>query len=206
MMGWRRRSWSSMARLRGGWPRWIRRTRPTRPPFSGLIDLLASIPGVSRLSALTILSEIGRDMSRFSTAGHLVAWAGLCPGQNESAGKRKRSRLRKGAPWLKAMLVQCAWAAKRTKDSYHKAQFFRLNAGRKSHLRGSRLDPHRDLSHPHGRRSSPRPRLRLFRPAQARSEGQATGCQNRQARLRSDLAAHRKQLERQKGTVMKSTP
>ena len=119
-----------MARLRRGLPRWIRRTRPTRPPFSGLIDLLASIPGVSRLSALTILSEIGRDMGRFSTAGHLVAWAGLCPGQNESAGKRKRSRLRKGAPWLKAMLVQCAWAAKRTKDSYHKAQFFRLQAKR----------------------------------------------------------------------------
>ena len=99
-------------------------------PFSGLIGLLISIPGVSRLSALTILSEIGVDMNRFATAGHLVAWAGLCPGQNESAGKRKRSRLRKGAPWLKTMLVQCAWAAKRKKDSYYKAQFFRLQARR----------------------------------------------------------------------------
>jgi transposase len=101
-----------------------------KAPFSGLIDLLVAIPGVSRVSALTILSEIGRDMSRFATAGHLVAWAGLCPSQNESAGKRKRSRLRKGAPWLKAMLVQCAWAAKRTKSSYYKAQFFRLTARR----------------------------------------------------------------------------
>ena len=82
--------------------------------FSDLIDLAVSVPGVSRLSAVTILSEIGTDMSRFETAGHLIAWAGLCPGQNESAGKRKRSRLRKGAPWLKTMLVQCAWAAKRT--------------------------------------------------------------------------------------------
>ena len=99
-------------------------------PFSGLIDLLLSIPGVSRLSALTILSEIGVDMNRFATAGHLVAWAGLCPGQNESAGKRKRCRLRKGAPWLKTMLVQCAWAAKRKKDSYYKAQFFRLQTRR----------------------------------------------------------------------------
>lgn len=98
--------------------------------FSELIALLSSIPGVSRLSALTILSEIGTDMSRFATSGHLVAWAGLCPGQNESAGKRKRSKLRKGAPWLKAMLVQCAWAAKRTKDSYYKAQFFRLQTRR----------------------------------------------------------------------------
>jgi transposase len=76
--------------------------------FSDLIDQLVTIPGVSRLSALTILSEIGTDMSRFETAGHLVAWAGMCPGQNESAGRRKRTRLRKGAPWLKTMLVQCA--------------------------------------------------------------------------------------------------
>jgi transposase len=99
-------------------------------PFCDLIALLCTIPGVSTLSARTILSEIGRDMSRFPTAGHLVAWAGLCPGQNESAGKRKPARLRKGAPWLKTMLVQCAWAAKRKKDSYYKAQFFRLQARR----------------------------------------------------------------------------
>jgi transposase len=98
--------------------------------FSDLIDQLVTIPGVSRLSALTILSEIGTDMSRFETSGHLVAWAGMCPGQNESAGKRKRTRLRKGAPWLKTMMVQCAWAAKRKKDSYYKAQFFRLQAKR----------------------------------------------------------------------------
>lgn len=101
-----------------------------KPGFRDLIRLLVTIPGVSRLSALTVLSEIGRDMSRFATAGHLVAWAGLCPGQNESAGKRRHSRLRKGAPWLKTMLVQCAWAAKRAKDSYYRAQFFRLQAKR----------------------------------------------------------------------------
>lgn len=101
-----------------------------KPGFRDLIRLLVTIPGVSRLSALTILSEIGRDMSRFASAGHLVAWAGLCPGQNESAGRRRRSRLRKGAPWLKTMLVQCAWAAKRAKASYYRAQFFRLQAKR----------------------------------------------------------------------------
>ena len=99
-------------------------------PLSRLIELLVSIPGVSYLSAITILSEIGQNMSRFPTAGHLIAWAGLCPGQNESAGKRKHSRLRKGAPWLKTMLVQCAWAAKRKKDSYYRAQFYRLQARR----------------------------------------------------------------------------
>jgi transposase len=99
-------------------------------PFRDLIGLLCTIPGVATVSATAILSEIGRDMSRFPTAGHLVAWAGLCPGQNESAGKRKSSRLRKGAPWLKTMLVQCAWAAKRAKNSYYRAQFFRLQARR----------------------------------------------------------------------------
>src|SRR6266852_200968 len=95
-------------------------------PFRELILRLSAIPGVSRLSATAILAEIGRDMSRFPTAGHLGAGAGLCPGQNESAGKRKSSRLRKGAPWLKTMLVQCAWAARRKTDSYYKAQFNRL--------------------------------------------------------------------------------
>jgi len=99
-------------------------------PFRELIVRLSAIPGVSRLSATAILAEIGRDMSRFPTAGHLVAWAGLCPGQNESAGKRKSARLRKGAPWLKTMLVQCAWAAKRAKDSYYMAQFHRLQSRR----------------------------------------------------------------------------
>jgi hypothetical protein len=68
-------------------------------------------------------------MSRFPAAGHLVSWAGLCPGQIESAGKRKSSLLRKGAPWLKTMLVQCAWAASRKKDSCE-AQFRRLRAKR----------------------------------------------------------------------------
>jgi transposase len=98
--------------------------------FRSLITLLCTIPGISSLTAVTILAEIGRDMSRFPTAGHLLAWAGLCPAQNESAGKRKPSRLRKGAPWLKTMLVQCAWAARRKKDSYYKAQFNRLRSKR----------------------------------------------------------------------------
>lgn len=101
-----------------------------RASFRSLVVLLCSIPGVSVLAATTILAEIGTDMSRFPTAGHLVAWAGMCPGQNESAGKRRRSRLRKGAPWLKTMLIQCAWAAKRKKDSYYRAQFYRLQSRR----------------------------------------------------------------------------
>ena len=94
--------------------------------FRLLIAMLCKIPGVAKLSAITILAEIGTDMSRFRTAAQLVAWSGLCPGQNQSAGKRKSSRLRKGAPWLKTALVQCAWAAKRQKNSYYRAQFYRL--------------------------------------------------------------------------------
>lgn len=105
-------------------------TRPGQPPFRTLIELLTTVPGVSTVAAPAILSEIGPDMSRFPTAGHLVAWAGMCPGKNESAGKHKSSHLRKGAPWLKTMLVQCAWAAKRKKDSYYRAQFFRLQSRR----------------------------------------------------------------------------
>jgi transposase len=103
---------------------------PDTPPFRDLMDLLNTAPGVSTVAAPSILSEIGRDMSRFPTAGHLVSWVGLCPGHDESAGKRKSSRLRKGAPWLKTMLVQCAWAAKRKKGSYYRAQFFRIQSKR----------------------------------------------------------------------------
>jgi len=110
--------------------RMSREERADKARFSDAIRQLESIPGISKVSALAILSEIGVDMSRFESAGHLIAWAGLCPGQKESAGKRKPTRLRKGAPWLKTMLVQCAWAAKRATNSYYRAQFFRLQARR----------------------------------------------------------------------------
>jgi len=69
-------------------------------------------------------------MSRFATDGDLVSWAGLCPRNDESAGKRRSNRMRKGAPWLKTTLIQCAWAAARTKGSYLQAQFHRLRARR----------------------------------------------------------------------------
>jgi len=91
---------------------------------------LASIPGVGALAARVIVAEIGLDMGRFPTAGHLVSWAGLCPRNDESAGKRLSARLRKGAPWLKTILVQCAWAASRKKASYLQAQYHRLRARR----------------------------------------------------------------------------
>ena len=98
--------------------------------FRDAVKQLTTIPGVSELSAQVILSEIGTDMSRFATAAHLRSWAGLCPRNDESAGKRRSTRLRMGAPWLKAMLVQCAWAAARTKATYLNAQFVRLRTRR----------------------------------------------------------------------------
>jgi transposase len=99
-------------------------------PFRTAVQLLTTIPGIDALSACVILAEIGRDMSRFPTAGHLISWAGLCPKNDESAGKRRSTRMRKGAPWLKTTLVQCAWAAARKKASYLQAQFHRLRARR----------------------------------------------------------------------------
>jgi transposase len=99
-------------------------------PFRTAVELVSTIPGVGPLGAQVIVSEIGTDMSRFPNAGHLLSWAGLCPRNDESAGKRRSTRLRKGAPWLKTMLVQCAWAAKRKKASYLQAQFLRLRSRR----------------------------------------------------------------------------
>lgn len=99
-------------------------------PFRDAVGLLTTIPGVSDLSAQAIVAEIGLDMSRFPTCGHLVSWAGLCPKSDESAGKRRSTRLRKGAPWLKTTLVQCAWSAARTKATYLHAQFLRIRARR----------------------------------------------------------------------------
>lgn len=95
-------------------------------PFRHAVRLLRTIPGVSDLTAQVIVSEIGTDMARFPTAGHLISWAGLCPRNDESAGKRRSTRLRKGAPWLKTTLVQCAWAASHKRASYLQAQFQRL--------------------------------------------------------------------------------
>ena len=99
-------------------------------PFRTAVELIMSIPGIKNLGANVIVSEIGIDMSRFPSDAHLVSWAGICPRNDESAGKRRSNRLRKGAPWLKTTLVQCAWAAVKKKNSYLQAQFYRIKARR----------------------------------------------------------------------------
>lgn len=96
-------------------------------PFEVEIALLDTIPGVGRWTAEVILAEIGLDMSRFLTAGHLASWAGMCPGHHESAGKRKSGRTRKGSPWLRVSLTEAAYASGRGK-TYLSAQYHRLIA------------------------------------------------------------------------------
>ncbi len=99
-------------------------------PFREEVKLLVTIPGISQTAAHVIASEMGLDMTRFANADSLISWAGLCPRSDESAGKRRSTRIRKGAPWLKTTLIQAAWAAARTKDSYLRAMFHRLKARR----------------------------------------------------------------------------
>lgn len=99
-------------------------------PFRTAVEQVSAVPGIKSLAAQTILSEIGIDMSRFPSSAHLISWACICPRSDESAGKRRSTRIRKGSPWLKSTLVQCAWAATRTKGSYLQAQFYRIRARR----------------------------------------------------------------------------
>ncbi|HEX5578931.1 MAG TPA: IS110 family transposase [Candidatus Limnocylindria bacterium] len=99
-------------------------------PIQERAALLTTMPGVSDIVAQVIVAEIGVDMSRFPSAAHLVSWAGLCPRNDESAGKRRSTRVRKSGTWLKTTLVTAAWAAAHKKDSYLKAQFLRIKSRR----------------------------------------------------------------------------
>jgi transposase len=95
-------------------------------PFAQAQEQLQTIPGISQRVAETVLAEIGTKMEQFPSADHLASWAGMCPGNNESAGKRRSGRVTKGNRWLKRILVQAAWAASHTKGTYLAAQYRRL--------------------------------------------------------------------------------
>lgn len=99
-------------------------------PFEEDLELLDTIPGVARRTAETIAAEIGTNMDQFPSAAHLCSWAGLCPGQNESAGKRKSGKTRKGNNKLRSALVEAARAAGRTKNTYLSSQYHRIAARR----------------------------------------------------------------------------
>lgn len=95
-------------------------------PFKEKVELLCTIPGVELKTAQNIVAEIGVDMSRFPTHRHLASWAGLCPGNNESAGKRKSGRTTKGDNWFRRTMIEASWAASRTKGTYLGSQYHRL--------------------------------------------------------------------------------
>src|SRR3954447_25976204 len=99
-------------------------------PFVQAISLLDPVPGCNPVSLHALLAEIGTDMAQFPTAKHLCSWACVCPGNQESAGRRKTGRTRKGNRWLRGLLNQMAWAAAHTKGTYFWAQFRRLRRHR----------------------------------------------------------------------------
>ena len=95
-------------------------------PFAPIVERLLTIPAVQRRTAEVLIAEIGVDMGRFPSAGHLASWAGLCPGNNESAGKRRSGKTRKGSKWLRAAVVEAGIAASRTKSTALSARYRRL--------------------------------------------------------------------------------
>ena len=99
-------------------------------PFEEAIDQVDTVTGIGRRTAEVLVAEVGTDLARFRTAGHLASWAGLCPGNNESAGKHHGGKTRKGSPWLRAALVEAAKAAGRSKKTYLGAQYRRIAARR----------------------------------------------------------------------------
>lgn len=99
-------------------------------PFALELERLDSITGVGTRTAQIILVEVGLAIERFPTARHVAAWAGMCPGNRESGGKRQHARTRQGSPWLRAALAEAAWAASKARDGYLPAQFRRVSARR----------------------------------------------------------------------------
>jgi transposase len=114
-----------LRQLEGLIERYSARIEETMRPFAEAEERLMTIPGVGRQAAEVIVAEIGTDMSRFATPGHLASWAGLCPGNDESAGKRRSGRTTKGSRWLRTTLVQVAWAASHTKKTIFGATYHR---------------------------------------------------------------------------------
>ena len=95
-------------------------------PFARARDHLMTIPGIGTRAAANLIAEIGVDMTRFPTAAHLASWACMCPGNNITGGKRKTGTTRRGNPWIRDLLVESAWSASHTRDTYLRAQFWRL--------------------------------------------------------------------------------
>jgi transposase len=100
------------------------------PDLAATVARWVTVPGIDRVAGWSLVAEMGNNMAQFPTAAHLASWAGLCPGNYESAGKKLGATMRKGSPWLRRMACQSAWAAARTKNTYLSAQFRRLASKR----------------------------------------------------------------------------
>jgi transposase len=111
--------------LEGQIARFTARVVAVMRPFEEAVGRLMAVPGMGRPSAEVIVAEIGADRAKFPTAGHLASWAGMCPGNNESAGKRRTGKTTKGSQWLRTVLVQVAWAASHTKETTFGAAYRR---------------------------------------------------------------------------------
>jgi transposase len=107
-----------------------RRIAKVTRPFAEEIELLETAPGVERRTAENVLAEIGTNMEQYPSAAHLASWAGICPGNNASAGKNKSGKTTKGSKWLRRALVESAWGASHTRGTYAQAQYQRLAARR----------------------------------------------------------------------------
>lgn len=118
--------WDQLTQVEALLQRLEERIEQQMAPFEEAVAWLDEIPGIDRRVAEVIIAEIGLNMGQFPSDRHLASWAGMCPGNNESAGKRKSGKTTKGSRWLRHALVQAAWAASHTKDSYFSAQYHRL--------------------------------------------------------------------------------
>jgi transposase len=114
-------------------------------PFSHELELLDTIPGVDRRAAEMILAEIGPDMSRFPNEHHLASWAGMCPGQRQSAGKKHSAKTRPGSKWLRGTLAECSKAVVRSKGTYLSARYHRIKS-RRGHAKATVATGHKILT------------------------------------------------------------
>ena len=140
-------------------------------PFARARDRLDTITGVGKRAAEMIIAEIGMDMTVFPTAGHLASWAGRCPGNNLTGGKRRSGKPTKGNRWLGEVLIECAWAAARSRDTYLSAQYWRLArriGKKKAAVAVGALDPGDRLAPAHRQLRLRRPWWRLLRPPRHR--------------------------------------
>jgi len=171
-------------------------------PFQNAVNTWLTVPGIKHRLAWTLVAEVGPTVEAFPSAGDMVSWAGVCPGNNKTAGKRKSGTTRAGNPWLRRALCEAAWAASKSKGTYLQAQFRRLAALRgpkRALIAVAKFYPYRWLLHAATGYHLPRARPGLLRQTQHRSSHPSLGQTPRSTRAhshpRATLHCCSKQLE-----------